>query len=531
MIYPSIAPNEVVAISILAKLTPRYLRAFPLLLRFVLLLLAVLPLTALQAVEPETAQLSFDTKFQKPNALKAAEAPAWLTKVEQQGGFFSDEPQGWRVAASLPKGTGRLSIGIDRKKMNEDLVATILFDAGEAADLIVQLFDAAGRVIDVDLFGNLVDVGQEAVTDTFIIPLRKYPTAEQIVLRRIQGEVSIHGIVLYPAVNESVPNAEALQKLASVLGDPLSPENPLYKGLQQIARQGKVKLERMESKPVDPKDPAAKADKPVRVKYAGAEPPKPGVKVGPVPTDGLVGYWNFERGDATDASGLNHHGVLRGGAQIVPGLHGRAIKLRKNPHPPHAVSWDSVTMAPAAALNLKETITVAAWVKYSTIAPRWGSQIAWFGNSDLGRDPWCLHIYPDGTLEFRTDRSVTGRPKFTVFENEIKLSPAGKPMMNQHVAVWSPGTLAPETWYFVAGTIEKVSSRLRKLKLYINGELVSEVATPETVNYPTEKMWMTIGAVDTGTWQNFDGLIDEVRVYNRALSAPELKGLYGQPRQ
>jgi len=42
-------------------------------------------------------------------------------------------------------------------------------------------------------------------------------------------------------------------------------------------------------------------------------------------------------------------------------------------------------------------------------------------------------------------------------------------------------------------------------------------------------MWMTIGGVDKGTWQNFDGEIDEVRIYDRALTPAEIQALYNQP--
>ena len=222
---------------------------------------------------------------------------------------------------------------------------------------------------------------------------------------------------------------------------------------------------------------------------------------------------------------------MRGGATFVTGIHGQAVRLRKNPSSARLVSWDSVTLPITPDLDLKETLTVTAWVKYASIAPRWGSQIAWFGDRQFGRDPWDLHLFPDGTLEFRTDRSVTGKPVFTVFNDEIQLSPGGEKMLNQHVSVQSPGTLAPEQWYFVAGTLERLSPKVGALKLYVNGEIVGRARTGETVNYPTEKMWMSIGGVDEGEWQNFDGMIDEVRVYNRALTPVEIKALYGQPWQ
>ena len=126
---------------------------------------------------------------------------------------------------------------------------------------------------------------------------------------------------------------------------------------------------------------------------------------------------------------------------------------------------------------------------------------------------------------------MSGKSRFVVFDSELKFSPKGEPMPNQHVSAWSPKTLAPNTWYFVAGTIEKISPQRRALKLFVNGDLVAEVTTDETVNYPTEQMWMTIGAVDEGTWQNFEGMIDDVRVYDRPLSLPEIKALYNQPWQ
>jgi Concanavalin A-like lectin/glucanases superfamily len=484
---------------------------------------------SVRAVEPEVAELSFDKKLEKAGAVEAAGAPGWITQVTQRGGGFFDDPRCWYVPGTEPKGAGRLVVTLDRAKINEDLAATILFDADDAADIAVQLFDAQGRVVEVDLFGNLVDVGKEATTDTFIIPLRKYPTADSIVLRRITGEVKVYGIVLLPVVTEGDPNPEALRKLADALGDPLSPENPLVKGIQKVAERAKVTIDPVKPAPVLPAEPAKDVKPPERVKYPAAVPPPAGAKIVAPPTRGLVGWWNFDDGTAADASGNGHAGTLRGGARLVPGVRGLSLLTRPNPSSARIMKWDSVTVAPTPDLALTDTLTVSAWLNYASIAPRWGSQVVWFGDAQYGRDPWCLHLYPDGTAAMRSDRSVTGKARFTVFGDELKFSPSGEPMPNQHVAAESPGTLLANQWYFVTGTIEKISPRRRALKLFVNGELVNEVTTEETVNYPTGQMAMVIGAVEDGKWQNFEGMIDDVRVYNRSLALSEIKTLYNQP--
>ena len=473
------------------------------------------------AVDPEIATLNFDTRFYQATGVKDAKLPAWITKVEQQAGRFTDDPRCWQVDANAPEGSGRIEITIDREKMASNLIATVLFDAEDDADLAVQLFDRFGRVIVVDLFGNLVDVGKKATTDTFIIPWKKYPTAEKIVLRRVSGAMKVYGLVLYPVITEGTPVKGALEELAKVLGDPLSPENPLLQNLKEVAKGANVGMHSPTSQ-----KPAAPA---VRGVFPGAVAPPKGASA-EVPAKGLVGHWSFDAGDAADGSGRGNSGRVQGGATFTNGPHGKAVRLRKNPSSSQRiVQWDAVIVPHSESLDLKDNMTLSAWIKYNSIAPTWGSQILWYGDSEYGRDPWTLQLYPDGSLLFRSDRSVTGRPKFTVFEEDLYLSPKGKPQMNQHVGVKSPSTLEAGKWYFVAATMEKTSPRVRTMRLFVNGAAAGEEQTEETVNYETPNMWMTIGGVDKGTWQNFDGEIDEVRIYDRALTPAEIQALYNQP--
>jgi len=478
-----------------------------------LLFAAVLTLRSLAAPPPDVVELSFDATFDKPDVLAESKQPAWLTAVEQRDGRFLDEPRCWQVAVSAPEGAGRLSITVDRERMKRDLVATILFEAGDGADFAVQLFDGQGRAVVVDLFGNLVDVGKEASTNTMIVPLRKYPTAEKIVLRRIKGDVRIYRIVLYPVITEGAPVAPALQALANVLGDPLSPANPLLASLKRIAQKGNVGIS-----PVPPAAATSAASTPVTGKvYLAAEIPPKGGQAVPMPTDGLVAYWSFDQQPfGRDASGRGHAGRVKGGVEPVDGVHGRALRF-------HTAGKGNITIPASPDFELKETLTVSAWVKPTTLT---GAQIVFFGDRQKGRDPWVLKMHSGGRLQLRSDRSVTGKPAFLVSDQEIVLLPSGEKMLSQHVAVNSPGTLAPDNWYFIAGTIERVSSRQSAFTLYVNGASVGRVQISETVNYPTDKMAVTLGAADRGDWLNFDGVIDEVLVYDRALSAAEITSLY-----
>ena len=101
--------------------------------------------------------------------------------------------------------------------------------------------------------------------------------------------------------------------------------------------------------------------------------------------------------------------------------------------------------------------------------------------------------------------------------------------MTQHVAIQSPLQLERDQWYFLVGTMDMMNARTLTMRLYVNGVPVSELQTTEAVDYDTEGMWTTLGAVDKGGWQNFDGEMDDVRIYDRALTPEEVLALYQQP--
>jgi hypothetical protein len=88
---------------------------------------------------------------------------------------------------------------------------------------------------------------------------------------------------------------------------------------------------------------------------------------------------------------------------------------------------------------------------------------------------------------------------------------------------WGGAALALDTWTHVAGTFDGQS-----LRVYVNGTLIrtapvggSILASDGALGIGGNSIW--------GEW--FEGLIDEVRIYNRVLTEAEIQGDMNTPLQ
>ncbi len=82
--------------------------------------------------------------------------------------------------------------------------------------------------------------------------------------------------------------------------------------------------------------------------------------------------------------------------------------------------------------------------------------------------------------------------------------------------VSSPTTLPLNTWVHVAGTWDGTTARV-----YVNG---AEVASVPAASLPNNTLALRIGSDNTGATR-FAGSVDEVAIYNRALSAAEIAAI------
>ncbi len=163
-----------------------------------------------------------------------------------------------------------------------------------------------------------------------------------------------------------------------------------------------------------------------------------------------------------------------------------------------------VSLASQTGLNITDSITVEAWI-YST---QWGATSAL--NTIV-----CKHGWSQGEAGFVLRAGAAGQLSF----NFGGLDQNGLPTSwidNISVA----GTLTLNTWHHVAGTFDGTNS-----KIYINGTLAGTTPFVGSI-VPSPSYPLTIGRLcDPGQAASryFSGYMDEIRIWNRALSQAEIQ--------
>jgi len=211
----------------------------------------------------------------------------------------------------------------------------------------------------------------------------------------------------------------------------------------------------------------------------------------PIPADAcLIAHWKLDEasgGVAEDSAGGND-GLLAGSPEWQP-YSGRVDG---------ALSFDGagdyVDCGNDAVLDITESITVAAWVNINVVNVDWQAIVA------KGDSAWRLSTAED---EMRFHFAVTGGPPWNYVNGDIEVG-AGE-------------------WHHVCGTYDG-----DYLRLYVDGveDSASPVAESNGVNVNDFNVY--IGANEEREDRNWDGLIDDVRIYDCPLTAGEIYELFMQ---
>lgn len=206
----------------------------------------------------------------------------------------------------------------------------------------------------------------------------------------------------------------------------------------------------------------------------------------------LLLYYPFN-GNANDESGYSHHGVVRGAMLVADRF--------ENPNSAYAFDgWNSHIDFPSLISDTISAFTMSAWV-YTTDAVN--RRLAVYSGANRG----------EANLEIKNSR----------FEFHAHIYGVG----------WFEASSTATLGQFVH--LAGVYRRGRSLQLWVNGVLGSEIWIPMgTLNHGRSTHTSSVGSyapewLDWGRQNGFhswQGKIDQVRIYSRALSSGEIQALH-----
>lgn len=225
-----------------------------------------------------------------------------------------------------------------------------------------------------------------------------------------------------------------------------------------------------------------------------------------VPSKGLVLHFSFdEKSDkVSDISGKGNHGAVCEAQYTLQGRFGGAYVLDG--------SNDHIEIANSDSLEVRKELTVAGWVKLASLGPGgYGNEHGYIVNK--GDDLWWN---PAFYLGF--DKG-SGWVLFHVCNESDPQRGGGKTAM---------GTtkLEPDKWYHLVGTYDGSA-----VKIYVNGKLEATEKYSGLLRADRAPIHLGGGKLFGTDWGNqftVNGTIDEVLIWDRALSADEILGVYEQ---
>jgi hypothetical protein len=206
--------------------------------------------------------------------------------------------------------------------------------------------------------------------------------------------------------------------------------------------------------------------------------------------DGLVARWRLDEGSgyiANDSGPYGQHGVLVNSPTWTTGTLGGALNFDG--------SNDQVTVNDSATLRISGDLTIAFWTKKNSEATLISRLIGKGNTSVRNYGIW----------------EEAGTSKRLLFQ---QLDAGGN-----GINLWTTNTLTTGTWYHVAAVVQGNNAYF-----YINGAV--DNSGTRNASAPATTDPLTFGYAG---WNDYyPGVLDDIRIYNRALSATEIGWLAGK---
>jgi len=224
-----------------------------------------------------------------------------------------------------------------------------------------------------------------------------------------------------------------------------------------------------------------------------------GLRPSQIVPSGLIGHWRLDETSGTtafDSSGNGYNATMANGVSAASdSLAGMADS---------AISFDGFTSSnniniPYASWQVMSgDFSLAAWVKFDPSKENGGTSYRIISSQYAGTIYYFLRISNSGSLRV---------PQFAA------KGTLGSQMVNGTV------NLNDGNWHYLVGTRSGTSHRL-----YVDGVQHGATATGASGAIDTGQS-LFFGALTVAS-ENFPGLIDDIRIYNRAITGAEIAELY-----
>jgi hypothetical protein len=221
-------------------------------------------------------------------------------------------------------------------------------------------------------------------------------------------------------------------------------------------------------------------------------------------TDGLVGMWSFNGPDisgstALDRSGNGNNGTING-ASIINGKVGQALKFDG--------SSNYVNVVDDPIFTYDGGFTWSVWIKPDRKI------------DDTFTDPYYFVMSQNNT-------GVNVGDMLLFWEKDYASCPTSYGQLvfelenNPYNACSNQEVWQANTWYHVAVTYDNST-----IRMYIDGVQQSDTGSISDYSAGSNAIDLKIGSHCCSPYYTFPGVIDEARIYDRALTAVEIKRLY-----
>tara|TARA_Y100001963_G_scaffold80811_1_gene112159 strand:+ start:2449 stop:3171 length:723 start_codon:yes stop_codon:yes gene_type:complete len=156
---------------------------------------------------------------------------------------------------------------------------------------------------------------------------------------------------------------------------------------------------------------------------------------------------------------------------------------------------DRITVTDHSSLNITGDLTISLWLNGDNMSSQgWKQLVTKGGNGSFELNVYSLSLYNNVIRFFRDD--------------------------DDSVGITASGTLNDDTWYHIAVVFDDSEDNV---KIYVNA--VEKVSDEQDSTTSTNGSVFTIGGDADGDYE-IDAYIDEVAIWNDALSASEISSVY-----